>query len=159
MSFILALAASPPAGAADTLLSQGKTATASSAENAVFSAAAAVDGDPGTRWSSGFSDPQWIRVDLGQTATISQVTLSWEAAYAKAFQIQVSADGTNWNSIYTTTTSAFDLLFEKNLREHLDQSIVVARSIATAGKEPAVKKLAASIQTSRAAQLKQLAAL
>lgn len=54
---------------------------------------------------------------------------------------------------------AFDLLFEKNLKEHLDQSMVVARSIATAGKEPAVKKLAASIQTSRSVQLKQLAAL
>lgn len=54
---------------------------------------------------------------------------------------------------------AFDQLFEKNLKEHLDQSIVVARSIATAGKEPAVKKLAVSIQTSRAVQLKQLAAL
>jgi beta-glucanase (GH16 family) len=106
MSFFLALVVSPPAGAADTLLSQGKTATASSAENAVFSAAAAVDGDPGTRWSSGFADPQWIQVDLGQTAAIGQVTLSWEAAYAKAFQLQVSADGTNWSSVYSTTTGA-----------------------------------------------------
>lgn len=58
-----------------------------------------------------------------------------------------------------TRGADFDRIFEKNLKEHLDQSIVVARGIATAGKEPAVKKLAASIETSRATQLKQLAAL
>ena len=28
--------------------------------------AKAVDGDPSTRWSSAFSDPQWIYVDVGQ---------------------------------------------------------------------------------------------
>ena len=55
--------------------------------------------------------------------------------------------------------AAFDRLFAKNLKKHLDQSIIVARSIGAAGKEPTVKKLAASIETSRAAQLKQLAAL
>ena len=43
-------------------------------------------------------------MDLGATATISQVVLNWEAAYAKAFQIQTSADGTNWTTIYSTTT-------------------------------------------------------
>ncbi len=93
-----------PSAAAGTLLSQGKTATASSAESATTSASAAVDGNTGTRWSSAFSDPQWIQVDLGQTATIDQVVLNWEAAYGKAFQIQVSADGTTWSSIYSTTT-------------------------------------------------------
>lgn len=33
-------------------------------------ASAAVDGNTGTRWSSTFSDPQWLTVDLGATATI-----------------------------------------------------------------------------------------
>ena len=32
------------------------------------------------------------------------MTLNWEAAYATAFQIQVSPDGTNWTTIYSTTT-------------------------------------------------------
>jgi hypothetical protein len=92
------------ASAAATLLSQGKTATASSTENASFPASAAVDGNTGTRWSSAFSDPQWLQVDLGASASISQVVLQWEAAYATAFQIQTSADGTNWTTIYSTTT-------------------------------------------------------
>src|SRR2546423_134285 len=92
------------AGAASTLLSQGRPATASSTENATLPASAAVDGNAGTRWSSAFSDPQWIQVDLGTTATISQVVLQWETAYAAAFQVQVSADAANWTSIYSTTT-------------------------------------------------------
>ncbi len=32
------------------------------------------------------------------------MTLDWEAAYATAFQIQVSPDGTNWTTVYSTTT-------------------------------------------------------
>ena len=67
-------------------------------------ASAAVDGNTGTRWSSAFSDPQWLQVDLGSSQTICQVTLNWEAAYAKAFQIQTSPDGTTWTTIYSTTT-------------------------------------------------------
>jgi F5/8 type C domain/Beta-1,3-glucanase len=93
-----------PAHAAGTLLSQGAAATSSSTEAAGTPASAAVDGNTTTRWSSAFSDPQWLEVDLGSTATISQVTLNWEAAYATAFQIQTSTDGTNWTSIYSTTT-------------------------------------------------------
>jgi hypothetical protein len=99
---VVALAA--PAHAAVTLLSQGKPATASSTEQDAFPPSAAVDGDPTTRWSSSFADPQWLQVDLGATASISQVVLQWEPAYASAFQIQVSPDATNWTSIYSTTT-------------------------------------------------------
>ena len=93
-----------PAMAVDTLLSQGRPATASSSEGAAWGPAGAVDGDPGTRWASAFSDPQWLQVDLGATATISQVVLTWEAAYGKAFTIQVSGDGSSWTDVYSTTT-------------------------------------------------------
>jgi F5/8 type C domain/Ricin-type beta-trefoil lectin domain len=87
-----------------TNLALNQTATASSTENGSFPAADAVDGNTGTRWSSAFSDPQWLEVDLGSSQTICQVTLQWEAAYATAFQIQTSADGTNWTTIYSTST-------------------------------------------------------
>ncbi|HEX4704064.1 MAG TPA: discoidin domain-containing protein, partial [Pseudonocardiaceae bacterium] len=63
------------AHAASTLLSQGKPTTASSTENANFPASNATDGNTGTRWSSAFSDPQWLQVDLGATASITQVSL------------------------------------------------------------------------------------
>ena len=96
---------------AATLLSQGRTATASSLENASFPASAAVDGNTGTRWSSAFSDPQWLEVDLGGTASISQVVLQWEAAYATAFQIQTSANGDGLDD---------DLLDDDRDRRHAD---------------------------------------
>nr|WP_211215952.1 discoidin domain-containing protein [Catelliglobosispora koreensis] len=97
--------ASQPASAAPSLISQGKPATASSVENGGTPASAAVDGDNGTRWSSLFTDPQWIQVDLGDTATLSQVVLRWEGAYATAFQIQVSGSASGpWTNIYSTTT-------------------------------------------------------
>src|SRR3984957_8669859 len=101
-----ALVASPAsrASAAATLLSQGQPATASSVQSASYPASAAVDGNTGTRWSSAFSDPQWLQVDLGSSASITQVVLQWEAAYATAFQTQTSSDGTNWTTIYSTTT-------------------------------------------------------
>jgi beta-glucosidase len=91
--------------AAGPLISQGKPATASSVENGGTPAANAVDGNAGTRWSSAFSDPQWLQVDLGATAAVDQVVLQWETAYATAYQIQVSDNATNWTTIYSTTSS------------------------------------------------------
>ncbi|WP_433167526.1 discoidin domain-containing protein [Kribbella sp. CA-247076] len=106
LSLLFAFLVTTPARAADVLLSQGRTATASSTESVAFPASAAVDGDGGTRWSSGFSDPQWIQVDLGRTATVTQVQLAWEAAYASAFQLQTSTDGTTWTTVHTATNGA-----------------------------------------------------
>jgi len=96
--------AAPAGSCGTTNLALNKTATASSLENSSFTAADAVDGNLGTRWSSAFSDPQWLEVDLGSTQSICQVVLNWETAYATAFQIQTSPDGNTWTSIYSTTT-------------------------------------------------------
>jgi chitinase len=86
-------------------LALNKPATASSVESGTsFTANLAVDGNTGTRWSSNASDPQWLRVDLGSTSTLSRVVLRWEAAYGKSYQIQTSTDDVNWTNIYSTTT-------------------------------------------------------
>jgi hypothetical protein len=102
----LSVNGTPGTGTGATLLSQGHPATASSTETAAYPAANAVDGNTGTRWSSAFSDPQSLQVDLGATHAISRVALNWEAAYGRAYQIQTSTDGTNWTTIYSTTTGA-----------------------------------------------------
>ncbi|MFI9018735.1 discoidin domain-containing protein [Streptomyces griseus] len=103
---LLAAVQAAPAQAAPVLLSQGSTVTASSQENGGTAAGNAVDGDGGTRWSSAFADPQWIRIDLGSPATLSRVELAWEAAHAKSYRIELSTNGNDWTTAYSTTTSA-----------------------------------------------------
>jgi beta-glucosidase len=82
-----------------------KPATASSVEKAGVEAAKAVDGDTGSRWSSLFTDPQWIYVDLGSSQSINRVKLNWETAYGKSYKIQVSNDASAWTDVYSTTAS------------------------------------------------------
>lgn len=94
------------AHAAETLVSQNKPATASSVEWGGTPAASAVDGDNGTRWSSAFTASQWFQVDLGAATSVSRIAINWENAYAKAFTIQFSTDGTNYTQAYATTTGA-----------------------------------------------------
>ncbi|KGE20776.1 hypothetical protein PWYN_00930 [Paenibacillus wynnii] len=88
-------------------LALNKTVTAS--EGPKQPASGAVDGDLGTRWESAFSDPHWIQVDLGSNQTVSRVQLNWEGAYAKSYTIQTSTDGTNWTTVYTTTSGNGEL--------------------------------------------------
>jgi hypothetical protein len=64
----------------------------------------AVDGDPTTRWSSAYTDSEWISVDLGSMHSLTGVKLLWESAYAKAYKIQVSSDGASWTDAYSTTS-------------------------------------------------------
>jgi beta-glucosidase len=79
--------------------------TASSTQDATdYPAPDATDGDPGTRWSSLSSDPQWLDVDLGSPQQICSVSILWETAYASAFQVQVSNDNATWTNIYSTTS-------------------------------------------------------
>ncbi|MFF9978125.1 discoidin domain-containing protein [Streptomyces erythrochromogenes] len=101
-ALLVLLPGSSTAQAAPVLLSQGKPATASSVEGAGTPAAAAVDGDNGTRWSSQFADPQWIQVDLGAPARLSQVVLRWETAHARAYRIELSTNGTDWTTAHST---------------------------------------------------------
>ena len=86
-----------------TLLSRRHPVTASSTENNTLVAANAVDGRNSTRWASVTgSDPQWIAIDLGRTASITRVSVSWADAYARAYQIQVSDDQNSWRTLART---------------------------------------------------------
>ncbi|MEU6375655.1 discoidin domain-containing protein [Streptomyces sp. NPDC046909] len=88
-------------------LAKGRTATASSSESNPFTSyqpGRAVDGDDGTRWASDWSDDQWWQVDLGATNLVSRVTLDWERAYGKSYRIELSTDGSNWQTVWSTTS-------------------------------------------------------
>jgi hypothetical protein len=93
---------STPGCTTGALLSQGRTTTSSSVEEG-YPANLATDGNPATRWSSQFADPQWIQVDLGSTQTLSRVELSWEAAFGRAYTVQTSTNGTTWTTAATVT--------------------------------------------------------
>lgn len=58
----------------------------------------AVDGDPATRWASGYDDASWLQVDLGTAMALGKVVLRWETAYGKAYQVQVSDDANTWTT-------------------------------------------------------------
>ncbi|WP_155368604.1 discoidin domain-containing protein [Catellatospora vulcania] len=104
---VVVTASAPAAAAAAcdtaTNIALNKPATASSVQGNSYLAARAVDGNDGTRWSSQFSDPQWIQVDLGPATPVCQVVINWQTSYAKAFRLELSDDGANWTSIYSAT--------------------------------------------------------
>ncbi|TPW11556.1 MAG: coagulation factor 5/8 type domain-containing protein, partial [Halothiobacillaceae bacterium] len=85
-------------------VARGKLTTSSDLESSAFDAKFAVDGLLNTRWSSKQGvDNQWMAVDLGAVYRVGRVVLNWEAAYAKGYRIDVSLDGINWTSPYSTT--------------------------------------------------------
>lgn len=90
-----------PALGMANIASSNAGAFASSVEPGAFAATNAFDGNIGTRWSSQFSDPQWIYVDLGAPTDITGVTLRWEGAYGSQYLVQTSNNLVNWTTQYT----------------------------------------------------------
>jgi hypothetical protein len=84
-------------------IAQNQPISASSVQSSSYPAADANDGDLTTRWSSAYSDPQWITVDLGSVQNIARVRLNWETASAESYSIQLSTDNNTWTNVYTTT--------------------------------------------------------
>lgn len=76
---------------------------ASSFEGAGLEPQKAFDGDLNTRWSSNFTDNEWIYLDFGIPKAFNTVILNWDNAYATSYELQTSNDAINWASIYSTT--------------------------------------------------------
>ncbi|MHB1000936.1 MAG: glycoside hydrolase family 2 protein [Armatimonadota bacterium] len=99
-------------------IAKGCRTTASSwvhDERGKFPASNATDGKPATRWSSEFSDPQWLMIDLGREQTVGHVKLSWEFAHGREYKIQVSKDMKTWEDAYYTNQgkgAIEDILFQ-----------------------------------------------
>lgn len=75
-------------------------ATSSSVESINHSADRAIDGRNDTRWSSQYSNNEWIAVEIDTVYTIRRMLLHWEVAYGKHYKIEVSDDGENWTKIF-----------------------------------------------------------
>lgn len=103
---LLAMAASAPLRAQNLNLAAGRPATASSTENATYPASNATDQDYHTRWSSEFTDNQFLVVDLGSVQTVDRIRLTWEYANGRNFLLQVSNDALTWTTVRTVTGNA-----------------------------------------------------
>jgi aryl-phospho-beta-D-glucosidase BglC (GH1 family) len=78
----------------------------------------ALDGNVGTRWSTGSAQAngQWYQIDMGQTQTFNRVLLdagaTWAGDYPRGYLLQVSSDGTNWTTVTSGTGTAQSLLIQ-----------------------------------------------
>lgn len=75
-------------------------ASASSQENVGTAPANAIDGNADTRWGSAHTDSEWFMVDLGRQHKITSVTINWETAYAADYDVEVSANATDWTTAH-----------------------------------------------------------
>lgn len=58
-------------------------------------------------WRSKGSQAEWVYVDLGAKSVIDKAVLSWNRdGFATAYDIQVSDDAKNWETVYTTEVGA-----------------------------------------------------
>lgn len=111
-------------------LAKGAAVKASSSLE--FPTSHATDGDMSTRWGSERTDAQWLAVDLGEERRIDGVKIAWEAAYAKAFEIQVSGDGQRWRTVERITNG-------KGGVQTIDFRPVVARYVRMQGLQRGTK--------------------
>ena len=85
----------------------GVTATASTVELGTdFTPDKAIDGDisEGSRWNTkNERDNQWIQIDLHRLATVDGICLYWHRANITSYRLEVSADQTNWTTVYSTS--------------------------------------------------------
>lgn len=88
-----------------TDLARGRPVQASGTEHG-YAPSSAVDHDSSTRWASAeWADGAWLQVDLGERRSVDRVVLNWERAYAKAYRIEVSDDGSQWRTAWETVNS------------------------------------------------------
>jgi len=107
-------------------LALNKPAFASSSESG--QPADVTDENSSSRWASKSLNNEWIYIDLGKEETVNGVGLNWEAAYAKAYKIQVSNDASSWEDVYSTSEGLEG-------RKHIDFDDVTARYVRMLGQE------------------------
>jgi beta-glucosidase len=95
--FALAGAASSISAGESPLLPR---AWASSLENDQLRADLVADGNTNSRWSSSFSDNQWLMIDLLKPKRFRDITVYWNTAGASDYTIEASMDGATFTPIF-----------------------------------------------------------
>jgi hypothetical protein len=100
------------------LLSRTGWVASSSSSNAPDPPANAIDGNIGSRWSTGANQfpGQWFQVDMGASNILNAIVLNCGGSsgdYPRGFQVYLSKDGSNWGTAVaagigaTVTTISF----------------------------------------------------
>jgi hypothetical protein len=61
----------------------------------------AIDDHLTSRWSSHYSDDQWLIVDLGSSQAWKRLYLVWELAHAAQYSVATSDDKKKWKTVHT----------------------------------------------------------
>lgn len=83
---------------------QGVNVLASTEQDA---ASNAIDGKLNSRWESVHgSDPQYLMVDLGNSYMLKDIAIYWENASAREYDVEVSQDGTNFQTLTSVVSNS-----------------------------------------------------
>jgi hypothetical protein len=89
-----------------TNLATKKPVTVSSTEVGANVAANITDGSYLSRWSSLYTDTQWMYVDLQDQYNINEIKITWEAAMGKNYFLETSNDAITWVNQKAITNNA-----------------------------------------------------
>ena len=91
-----------------TVAADGEFVTASTIHSEPYPPQFAIDGKLETRWASkSFAGgPEWLQIDFGKPVSVKSLIIHWERAYAKHYQIQVSDDGRQWQTLHECADGA-----------------------------------------------------
>ena len=90
----------------DSNIAKNKEAFASSGVN---TAKEAFDGNLGSRWIAETKNTdEYVGVNLGKLYSLTSVAISWKGAYASEYEIQVSTDGEEYNTVKAVTATKAD---------------------------------------------------
>jgi mannan endo-1,4-beta-mannosidase len=59
----------------------------------------AVDNNPFTTWTGDKKGVQWLAADLGRSELVGAVVIVWTKAYSRDYEVQVSEDGVEWDTV------------------------------------------------------------
>jgi len=74
-------------------------AISASSQQRELTAAMAIDGKMDTRWSSDANDEQWLQIDFNSPVELVGLTLHWETAYGRDYEIELLNPEGKWYSV------------------------------------------------------------
>jgi mannan endo-1,4-beta-mannosidase len=87
-------------------LASNKPVTVSSTEVGQNVAANVTDRSYTTRWSSLYTDTEWMYIDLQDVYNMNEIKITWEAAMGKNYYLETSNDAINWTNQKTIVNNA-----------------------------------------------------